>query len=192
MARVPFIQLPDDLPPELLARDRWAPFVVVQPGCRAPKPRGLGTAAGVGDRLRTAAFAEIQARDAFRWAADRFEDAPVAARTAWRRLARAEDKHLGWLLTRMEELGQGPAERPVSDQLWRSLLACTSAEQFARHMAGAEDWGREAGERLGERLAAADPVSGALFARIAEEEIGHIELADRFFGRRDQRGRTAT
>jgi len=145
----------------------------------------------VGDRLRTAAFAEIQARDAFLWAADRFDDAPEAARRAWRRLAKAEDKHLGWLLRRMDELGEDPAARPVSDQLWRSLLACTTAAGFARHMAGAEDWGREAGERLGERLSAADPISGALFARIAEEEVGHIEQADRFFPAA-QVGRTAT
>ena len=131
--------------------------------------------------MRTAAFAEIQARDAFLWAAERFDDAPGPLRTAWRRLSRAEDKHLGWLLARMEALGEAPDARMVSDQLWRSLLACSSAAEFAHHMAGAEDWGREAGERLGARLAAVDPESAALFARIAEEEVGHIELARRFF-----------
>ncbi len=190
MAGPPVIALPDDLDPELLDPGRWAPFVVAPVGTRAPRPRGLHTPAGVGDRLRTAAFAEIQARDAFLWAADRFGDALPPVRTAWRRLARAEDKHLGWLLARMAELGEDPAARPVSDQLWRSLLACSTAAEFWGHMAGAEDWGREAGERLGGRLADVDPTSGALFARIAEEEVGHIELAGRFFPA--QPGRTAT
>jgi rubrerythrin len=158
------------------------PFRVAPGGSRAPRPRGLHTTAGIGDRLRTAAFAEIQARDAFLWAADRF-DARDEVRNAWRRLAREEDKHLGWLLARMSSLGETPDSRRVSDQLWRSLLACTSAAQFASHMAGAEDWGREAGQRLGERLEAFDAESAALFAKIAREEVGHIQLARRFFPR---------
>jgi rubrerythrin len=188
MPAPPFIRLPPDLDPALLDPARWAPFRVTAVGTRAPKPRGLGSVAGVGDRLRTAAFAEIQARDAFLWAAERF-DADDRVKTAWRRLARAEDKHLGWLLARMADLDQDPAERPVSDQLWRSLLSRPDAAGFASHMAGAEDWGREAGERLGARLEQVDPVSSALFARIADEEVGHIDLARRFF---PASGRTAT
>lgn len=70
----------------------WEPFVVAAAGTRTPQPRGINTAEGLGDRLRTAAFAE-------------------------------EDRHLGWLLGRMRELGVDPAGRPVSDRLWRSLAA---------------------------------------------------------------------
>ena len=178
---VPWIELPDGLSPELLDRARWTPFQLAPPGTRAPKPRGLHTTAGIGDRLRTAAFAEIQARDAFLWAADRFDDAPDGVGRAWRRLAQEEDKHLGWLLARMSALGEEPGARLVSDQLWRSLLACRTADRFASHMAGAEDWGREAGERLGLRLSDVDAESADLFARIAREEVGHIELARRYF-----------
>jgi uncharacterized ferritin-like protein (DUF455 family) len=137
----------------------------------------------VSDRLRAAAFAEIQAREAFFWAAERFaSDAPEGLCEAWRRLARAEDKHLQWLLHRLTELGFHAGDRPVSDHLWRSFLLCRSAEEFARFMASAEDRGRIAGERFYASLKTTDPVSAEIFRKIAEEEIEHIELAARFFG----------
>src|SRR5690606_7405322 len=76
----------------------WSPFQICQEGVRAPAPRDIRSAEGIGDRIRAAAFAEIQARDAFDWAARHFEDAPPALREAWKGLALAEDKHLNWLL----------------------------------------------------------------------------------------------
>jgi len=139
------------------------------------------TTEGVGDRLRTIAFAELQARDAFRWAADRFEDASPALKAAWLGLAEEEQKHLDWLLARMEDLGTPLLERCVSDQLWRSLQSCESARAFTLYISSAEDWGREAGERLAEQLHATDPESAALFARIAKEEEGHVAIARRFY-----------
>jgi uncharacterized ferritin-like protein (DUF455 family) len=134
----------------------------------------------VGDRLRSAAFAELQARTAFLWAAERFPEAPGPLRDAWLRLAAEEDKHLGWLLARMDEIGADVAERPVSAQLWESFISCTSARQFAQWMAGAEERGQEAGERFARRLGGVDSVSAALFAQIAKEEAGHVALAKRY------------
>lgn len=135
---------------------------------------------GVGDRLRSVAFAELQARTAFVWAADRFPSAPEPLRQAWLRLAVEEEKHLGWLLGRMEEIGASVAERPVSSQLWESLSSCESARQFTLWMAGAEERGQSAGERLAVRLSGVDSVSAAVFAQIAREEAGHVALATRF------------
>jgi uncharacterized ferritin-like protein (DUF455 family) len=131
--------------------------------------------------MRAAAFAEIQAREAFNWGADRWTDAPDALRSAWRGLAHAEDRHLGWLLKRMQELGIAVDEREVSDQLWVSLTSCVSARDFAHYMASAEERGRKAGERFHEALLERDPVSAAIFGRIAEEEVEHIALAQKFY-----------
>ena len=50
-------------------------FLIASPGERFPKVRPLNTVEGRGDRMRTAAFAEVQARDAFLWAADTFTTA---------------------------------------------------------------------------------------------------------------------
>lgn len=133
------------------------------------------------DRLRAAAFAEIQACEAFLWAASRFADAPEGLRTAWRELAAAEDKHMGWLLARMVELGLSVTERPVSDHLWDSFMGCTDAATFAHYMANAEERGRLAGERFYLALEKRDPVTARIFKDIAVEELEHIRLAHRHF-----------
>jgi uncharacterized ferritin-like protein (DUF455 family) len=135
----------------------------------------------VGDRLRAAAFAEIQAREAFVWGARVFTEAPEGLRLAWREFAAIEDRHLGWLLRRMQELGISVEERSVSDQLWRSLISCQNARDFAFFMASAEERGRRAGERFREALAKRDPITAEIFGKIAEEEVEHIAAAFRFY-----------
>lgn len=148
---------------------------------RPPAPRSIATPEGLGDRLRTAAFAELQAKAAFAWAAARFADAPEGLRRAWEGLSESEGRHLELILSRMKELGVGPAERPVSDALWRSLTACPDAPSFARWMRRAEERGREAEESFAGRLAASDPITATMFAEIAREEAAHIALAESYF-----------
>jgi len=157
----------------------WTPFLVMAE--RTESPRSIDSPEGVGDRLRAAGFAELQALHAFRWAANRYESAPDALRTAWRGLADAEERHLGWLLKRMAELAVDPRGRAVSTQLWYSLVGCASARDFAHFMANAEDRGRKAGERFHQQLLKSDPVTAKIFGKIAEEEVEHIRLASRYF-----------
>jgi uncharacterized ferritin-like protein (DUF455 family) len=154
---------------------------LVAPGKHGEAPRAVTSREGIGDRLRAAAFAELQAREAFRWGAARFEEAPEALRKAWEGLGWAEDRHLGWLLKRMEELEIPIDERGVSDQLWHSLVSCSNARDFAQYMASAEERGRRAGERFRDAMAQVDPVSAKIFGAIAEEEVEHIRLAERFY-----------
>lgn len=157
----------------------WSPFLVCPDSERAPCARSLQTPEGLGDRLRTAAFAELQAREAFLWAAGRFEDAPAALREAWRALSAEEGKHLGWLLARMEELGLRPDERPVSARLWSLLSACATPAEFSAKMKTAEERGRSAERSFQASLAQSDPVTAEIFGRIADEEDAHIALAER-------------
>lgn len=159
----------------------WGPFLVCPPEVRPEPPRSLLAPGGVGDRLRTAAFAEIQARQAFLWAADALEDAPTACREEWRRLSQAEDKHLNWLLRRMGELKVDVRERPVSQRLWLSLVSRANASEFAHFMAAAEQRGRDAGLTFQKALAGSDPVTAEMFGKIADEELTHIALARRYF-----------
>ncbi len=162
-----------------MSRD-WNPFRLCADGERPPAPRPLKTREGVADRLRTAAFAELQAREAFLWAVERFAEAPEPLRRAWRELAASEHKHFGWLLERMRELGVDVAERPVSDALWRSLVGCENAGDFLEFMASAERRGQNAELRFQSEMADFDPESARVFGEIAREEAGHIALAARF------------
>lgn len=157
----------------------WEPFLVCGPDEYAPAPRGMSTPDGLGDRLRVAAFAELQAREAFRWAADTLLDADDGLRAAWRRIADEENRHLEMLLGRMAELGVRPEARPVSDRLWRSLRACKDTRSFLAYMRTAEERGRAAEESFRRRLLERDPVTSALFGRIADDETEHIALGDR-------------
>ena len=160
----------------------WGLFQLISRGEHAPAPRSMDSKEGVLDRLRAVAFAELQAKEAFLWAASHFAgQAPDACLRAWHGLGLAEERHYGWLVTRLEELGGKLDERPVSDQLWVSLRTCTQADEFAHKMAGAEDRGRRAGERFVEGMKKHDPISAEIFRKIAEEEVEHIRLATRYF-----------
>jgi len=159
----------------------WEPFHVAPTGAKADAPRSLDTFEGVGDRLRSAAFAELQAREAFFWASTHFEDAPEGLRKAWADLARDEERHMNWLLRRMEELKVDIRERRVSDQLWTSLTSCKTAREFALYMSSAEERGRVAGVRFYQSLLVTDSVTAQIFGKIAEEEVAHIALTYKYF-----------
>lgn len=159
----------------------WSPFKVASGGSKGDLPRSLKTPEGIGDRLRSAAFAEFQASKAFLWAAETFEDASENLKKSWISLAKAEQRHLSWLLSRMSALQIEVQEREVSLQLWNSLQSCKTAREFALYMASAEERGKKAGFRFCEALKKADPLTSEIFKKIAEEEIAHITLAYEFF-----------
>jgi uncharacterized ferritin-like protein (DUF455 family) len=163
----------------------WNPFLVCEPDAYAPAPRGIRTPEGLGDRLRTAAFAELQAREAFRWAADTLLDAAPELRAVWRRFSSDEDRHLQLLLGRMAELGVRPDERPVSDRLWQSLRKCRTAREFSAYMKTAEERGRAAEESFQRSLETSDPVTAAIFGRIAADEAEHVTFQSRAEGAAD-------
>jgi uncharacterized ferritin-like protein (DUF455 family) len=172
-----------DLGPLAHASVNWAPFVVTAVDAeKAPYTRSLMTKEGVGDRLRFVAFAECQASAAFAAAAECFLDAAPTVREIWRELALEEEKHMTWLLNRLTELGLSVDERPVHDALWRSFATCKTAHDFASYMAGAEERGRIAGEKFSVVLKKSDPITAAIFEKIAAEEIGHIAMAEKAFG----------
>lgn len=168
-------------------RRDWSPFTVtpaaeIHTPTFAESPRRLRSAEGVGDRIRAAAFAEIQAEAAFLWAADRFKnEAPTALIESWKILAAEERKHAGWLLDRLKELGQQVPGRLVNDQLWRTLVSQKTAQDFAICIGTAEERGRKAGERFYEGLKELDPKSAEIFKQIAIEELAHVKLVYEFF-----------
>ena len=158
---------------EITFTGQWKPFKLGKPDAI----RALASPEGVADRLRVVAFAELQARDAFLYGAERFPEAPAQWREAWVRFAAVEDRHAQMLLTRMEELGVAIESRVVSDKLTRLCHAAPDAVTFLFLLSSAEERGMEAGEVLGKQMQPYDPISAALFAQIAAEEVEHVETA---------------
>jgi len=157
----------------------WEPFLVQTGSVIAP--RNLPGLDGIGDRLRTAAFAEMQAERAFLRAAEIYTDAPQSLRNEWRVIAAEERNHMSWLLNRMRELGIAVDERPVSDGLWHSLCKCKDARSFCPYIADSEERGRRAGQRFCDVLREIDPETSRIFGKIAKEEVRHISLAYEYY-----------
>jgi uncharacterized ferritin-like protein (DUF455 family) len=154
--------------------NQWQSFQLAP---RADAIRAISTAEGVGDRLRVVAFAELQARDAFRWGAERFPEAPAEWREEWLRFAEVEDRHAQMLLTRMAELGVDPSSRAVTDKLTRLCRLAEDPITFLFLLSSAEERGMEAGNVLAKQMAPIDAESAAIFAQIAEEEVEHVASA---------------
>ena len=154
----------------------WSPFRVSNE--KTSLTRGMNSLDGVGDRLRLVAFAELQAREAFLWGAQKFKgQAPDAWIERWVEFATVEDRHAQMLLTRMAELGVQPGAKPVSDKLSRLCRASEDPITFLFVLASAEERGMEAGSILGKQMAEYDPISAAVFAQIANEEVEHVEMS---------------
>jgi len=113
---------------------------------------------------------------------DHFTDAPDDLRRQWREQVPEEQEHSDLIIARMAELGFYPGDRPVSLGLWDALQTCQSAEEFAITIATAEERGRLAGLRLVKFLGKSDPITAALFQKIADDEVAHVALATTFFG----------
>ncbi len=160
--------------PEIHHANGYHPFRLGKPDTIRP----LSAPEGVADRLRVVAMAELQARDLFRYGAERFGAlVPTLWGEHWRRFAEVEDRHAQMLLTRMGELGVDPAARLVSDKLTRLCRATEDPVLFLFLLSSAEERGMEAGNVLGKQMRAVDPASAALFAQIAEEEVEHVDSA---------------
>jgi uncharacterized ferritin-like protein (DUF455 family) len=159
----------------------FRPFEICQPGEWPDKPRPMNTPEGVGDRMRSAAFAELQASAAFKWAAEHFQEAPAELRASWTDQVADESRHYGMIRRRMDELGVGVTEKKVSLSLWEALQNCTTGEEFCVMIAAAEEKGRRAGLKLAGHMKNADPETARIFLEIAEDEVAHVALAETHF-----------
>ncbi len=165
-----------------MTQESWSPFILTKPGRTPPSPRSLSLPEGLGDRMRTAAFAEFQAVRAFRWASKRFVDTSESLREEWANLVSVEVRHFEMIAKRMLELGFSLSDRPVSLRLWNSLNCCKTGKEFCVRICSAEEWGRQSAIKLIEFLTKRDEKTANVFKLIAKEEIEHVAVADRYFG----------
>ena len=159
----------------------WDPFIVCQPNQSPPKPRDIHSKEGIGDRMRSAAFAELQATRAFKWASEHFNDVPEQLKDDWARVSKMEQDHLDAIIKRMDELEISLQEKPVSSRLWDSLMKCKTGKEFCLFISSAEERGRQAGVKLCQAIKKTDPITAAVFEKIVEEEVEHIALAQKYY-----------
>lgn len=159
----------------ILPANNWAPFRLTSG--KTDPVRAMTAPEGVADRLRIVAFAELQAREAFRWGAERFPEAPERWRKLWLEFADVEDRHAQMLLDRMSELGVDAGGRLVSDRLWQLCRKAEDWEMFLFLLSSAEERGMEAGFTLGRQMMPVDGKSAAIFEQIAHEEVEHVQMA---------------
>ncbi len=159
----------------------FSPFKICASGQRPPKPRPMTTLEGIGDRMRSGAFAELQAIAAFEWAAGHFQDVPQELRASWSAQVADESRHYGMIIRRMDKLGIGVTDRPVSLGLWEALQECATGREFCIKIAAAEERGRRAGLKLAQHLKNSDPETAAAFQEIADDEVAHVALAATHF-----------
>ena len=160
----------------------WEPFVLATPKQKAPFPDPISHPEGLGDRLRIAAFAELQAARAFSWAAEHFSDVSEAVVAGWQRQIPEEKLHFRLIMERMNNLGVHPQQKPVSAQLSENLYTCATGRDFAITIATAEHKGRLAALKMASFLEHRDPITAQVFLRIAHDEIAHIQLVTDNFG----------
>lgn len=160
----------------------WGEFLIIDEGRGRPEPpRPLHFPEGLGDRLRTAAFAELQAIAAFQWAQKEFAaTAPAELLAAWDWIIPQEQEHYDLLMARMVQLKVPVQGQAVSLGLWYSLVSQPNYKHFCSCMTEAEEKGRKAGERFYQYLLSRDPITAEIFGKIAREEAVHVEVARRF------------
>ncbi|MBN2715406.1 MAG: ferritin-like domain-containing protein [Deltaproteobacteria bacterium] len=160
----------------------WEPFVLAAPDQKVPFPKPMSHTEGLGDRLRIAAFAELQAVRAFGWAAEHFRDVSMEVINGWERQIPEEKLHFRLIMERMNNLGIQPHQKPVSAQLSETLYQCQTGKAFAIEIATAEHRGRLAALKMAAYLENRDPVTARVFLRIARDEVAHVQLVIDHFG----------
>lgn len=154
----------------------WEPFVLAPPDEKAPFPKPMSHREGLGDRLRIAAFAELQAVRAFGWATENFADVSPKVIEGWQLQIPEEKFHFRLIMERMAHLGVHAHQKPVSASLSESLYACQTGREFAVKIATAEHKGRLAALKMAAYLENRDPVTAQVFLRIAHDELAHVQL----------------
>lgn len=159
-------------------KNKWSPFRLA---IKAETIGKLGQVNGVVDRLRLVCFAELQARDLFRYGAKKFLGiAPQEWIDSWEMFAEVENRHGQMLWDRFHELGGSIESKAISNKLYRHCISTEDYILFLFLLSSAEERGMESGYILSDQMHSVDPKSAEIFKQIAEEEVEHVESATRF------------
>ena len=160
---------------DVTVKNAWKPFSVSN---KPDRLRSINTIEGVIDRLRLVSFAEIQAREAFLWAAKTFFETPTEWREQWKKIAADENRHSQLLMDRLFELGGKIEDRLVSTFIYTQCIKAMDPILFTFIISSSEERGMENGLLMSTQMAQVDQKSAEIFALIAEEEKTHIQISN--------------
>jgi uncharacterized ferritin-like protein (DUF455 family) len=159
---------------------------------RAPFPRAeqLGPDAERGRLLHFFANHELLAMELMALVLLRFPDAPAAFRAGVARTIGEEQSHMELYLGRMQELGVGFGDIPLSRYFWDAMSGMRSPLEFVVQMSLTFEQAnldfaahfRDAVARVG------DARTAALLERVYREEIGHVKHGVTWFNRWREEG----
>ncbi len=154
--------------------------------------RSMVTVEGRAMLIHSLAHIEFNATNLALDALWRFPGMPVAYYTEWLRVAREEAIHFSLLTAHLRVLGFGYGDFPAHDSLWE-MVEKTRADILARMALvprTLEARGLDAIPPLRAKLAqAGDLAAAVILDRILAEEIGHVEIGNRWYRYLcDQRG----
>jgi uncharacterized ferritin-like protein (DUF455 family) len=115
----------------------------------------------------------------------RFADMPAEYYTDWLRVAKEEAIHFSMLTAHLAVLGYSYGDFPAHDSLWE-MVEKTRGDVLARMALvprTLEARGLDAIPPLRAKLAqAGDMAAAKILDRIFEDEIGHVEIGNRWYG----------
>ncbi len=142
-------------------------------------------AAGRGALLHAFANHELLAIELLALALLRFHDAPAAFRRGLVQTLREEQQHVSLYLERMQALGVGFGELPLSGFFWRAMSGLQTPQAFVAHLSLTFEQAnldfavhyRDAFAQLG------DDETAAVLQTVLDDEVGHVALGLRWFER---------
>ncbi len=153
---------------------------------RHKRSRSLGTLERPEQRARLAHrffHHEVQATELFAWAVLAFPETPEEFREGLLGLVREEIVHARLYAEHLERLGHQVGDFEVRDWFWQRGGECADPTAFVSFIGlGLEGANLDHNARLAPLVRAAGDNFGAeVLERIAEEEVGHVRFAIRWF-----------
>lgn len=150
-----------------------------------PSVRELSNPRRRGEVLHFFANHELLALELMALALLRFPEAPESFRRGLLRTLLEEQSHLRLYLSRMQELGIGFGELPLSDYFWKSLSGMRSPLDFVVQMSLTLEQANLDYSLFyrNEMEAVGDHSTAAILERVFREEIGHVRHGVAWFNR---------
>lgn len=150
-----------------------------------PGINGLGEPSAHGRLLHFFANHELLALELMALMLLKFPEAPAPFRAGIARTMRDEQNHLRLYVGRMQQLGVGFGDLPVSDYFWNAMKGMTSPLQFVVQMSLTLEQANLDYSLFYQRAVAeaGDAATAAILDRVYREEIGHVKHGVTWFNR---------